>query len=1125
LRFLNAAVADEIHDLELFPAYSSNGNTITETGSIKMNATDVFLNPHDRMDSKVAAKAILLAEQLLVSSLSGQTVLERREAVKLGRMMNDPVGKAFTFSMVDGVFRSARPSVAARRLRGILNRLGVPTYLPYFDRLLMRLGSAASYLVPGWVIPAIESKLRAESARVILPGESKPLHAYLAKRKAEGFRINLNHLGEAVLGESEANGRLEAILEHLADPEIQYVSVKISSIFSQINLVAWDQTLSAIKTPLRKLYRAAAARGKFVNLDMEEYRDLELTVAAFCGLLDESEFQALSAGIVLQAYLPDSWEVQRRLTQWARQRATRGGAPIKIRLVKGANLAMEKVEAELHGRHSAPYATKTETDSNFRRMLEYGCSAENAQAVRIGVASHNLFDIALALTLREQNAVEAFVELEMLEGMANHQSRTVRDVAGDLLLYAPAVKSNDFLSAMAYLVRRLDENTAPDNFLREMFAMQPGSAEWIKQKELFQRGWENRDLVSQVSRRSETQATSDGSNAFYNQPDTDWTQARYRNALNAALRQNEIKHLVPFQQSELPRGDTLLGSAVAAQPSWEALGTTERRRILYRAAEIMERQRFETIACMQSEGKKAVAEADSEVSEAVDFARYYARHAEVPAGVEAKSLGTVAVVSPWNFPYAIPAGGVLAALASGNSVILKPARATAGVARLLADQLWEAGVPRDVLQFFPCDNKQGQELITDPRLACVVLTGSYETANKFLEWRPSLQLYAETSGKNALVVTAQSDRELAIKDLVKSAFGHSGQKCSAASLAILEAEVYDSPDFLRRLRDATASLAVGPASDASSIITPTVIRPGEKLLRGLSSLDEGEEWLLQPKQIGDDPSLWSPGIRLGVKPGSWFHRTECFGPVLGLMRASSLQQAIDWQNDTEYGLTAGLHSLDPDEIDFWKEHVQAGNLYINRPITGAIVQRQPFGGWKKSSIGPGAKAGGANYVFGFYRLRDCTPNLSMDSQNDYAQAWNDHFAVEHDPTGLQAESNVFRYRPSRGVVLRVWSRNKADIELARLASEICHCPLTVSFCESESDGEFTARLPKLAETNEIVRTFEAPDESVLRAVHLYGLNWINGPILRTGRIELGRWLREQSVTQTRHRYGQIQQIL
>jgi RHH-type proline utilization regulon transcriptional repressor/proline dehydrogenase/delta 1-pyrroline-5-carboxylate dehydrogenase len=288
----------------------------------------------------------------------------------------------------------------------------------------------------------------------------------------------------------------------------------------------------------------------------------------------------------------------------------------------------------------------------------------------------------------------------------------------------------------------------------------------------------------------------------------------------------------------------------------------------------------------------------------------------------------------------------------------------------MVQALWRAGIPRDVLQFLPCpDDDTGRALVTDPRVGAVILTGACETAEMFLGWKPSLRLFAETSGKNSIIVTAAADPDQAVKELVRSAFGHSGQKCSAASLAILEAGMYDHPPFLHQLRDAAASLISGQSWDFSATATPLTMPPGEALQRALTTLEPGESWLLEPKMLENNPCLWSPGIKLGVARDGWFRRTECFGPVLGLIRADNLEDAISIQNDSDFGLTGGIQSLDDREIELWRENVQVGNAYINRSITGAIVERQPFGGWKRSCFGPGAKAGGPNHVaqFGLWR--------------------------------------------------------------------------------------------------------------------------------------------------------------
>ncbi|CAA9420315.1 MAG: Proline dehydrogenase / Delta-1-pyrroline-5-carboxylate dehydrogenase, partial [uncultured Quadrisphaera sp.] len=406
----------------------------------------------------------------------------------------------------------------------------------------------------------------------------------------------------------------------------------------------------------------------------------------------------------------------------------------------------------------------------------------------------------------------------------------------------------------------------------------------------------------------------------------------------------------------------------------------ERARVLRAAGAALEAARGDLLTVMAHEGGKTVAQADPEISEAVDFATYYADRAlelDAVPGARFTPARVVVVTPPWNFPVAIPLGGALAALAAGSAAVLKPAGPTRACAEVGVAALHAAGVPADVLQLVHApDDEVGQRLVTHPAVDAVVLTGSTETAALFRSWRPDLHLVAETSGKNALVVTPSADPDLAVADALRSAFGHAGQKCSAASLLIAVGSVGRAGDqgrFTRQLVDAVRSLRVGWGTDPGAVMGPLVEPPSEKLLRALTTLEPGERWLVEPRRLDDSGRLWSPGLRDGVAPGSWFHTTEVFGPVLGLMRARDLDQAIAWQNATGYGLTGGLHSLDDAEVEHWLEHVEVGNAYVNRATTGAVVQRQPFGGWKGSAVGPGAKAGGPHYVAQFGTWADGDP--------------------------------------------------------------------------------------------------------------------------------------------------------
>ena len=1165
-----------------------------------------------------AHRAVDLAEALLREARAGQTSDERARAERLARLMEDPRGKELTIALTDQAFRSRRPARIADQLGYLIERYGAPRFMEWWERIGLTLGAVMGHYLPSLVVPPIVARLRHETEPLILPGEDEDLRRYLAERRAAGIRLNLNQLGEAILGEAEAARRLEAYLALLAREDVEYISVKVSSVSSQIELAAFRQTVEAVKDRLRTLYRQALLHHyrhpdgrvtpKFVNLDMEEYRDLDLTVTAFREVLDEAEFLALPAGIVLQAYLPESHRVQRALVAWARARRERGGAPIKLRVVKGANLAMERIEADLQGWPQAPFTRKAEVDTNFKRMVEYGCRRDHADGVRLGIASHNLFDVAYGLLLREDEAVEPWVEFEMLEGMANHQARVVQARAGGLLLYAPVVRADDFHSAIAYLVRRLDENTAEDNFLRHVFGIEPGSPEWEHERDRFLTAFEGMDELPDAPRRTQDRGTETGGSAgpspaapYANEPDTDWSLAanqEWIGRVRAAWRRRPPE-TVPLQiAGELVAGATqsegrdrsqpgrvayrhaladggqvsrALDAARAAQAAWAARPEAERRRALDTAATVIARRRGELIGAMIVDGAKTAVEADPEVSEAIDFARYYARAVDAAStadGCRMEPLGVVVVAPPWNFPLSIPAGGVLAALAAGNAVLLKPAPEAVLVGWHLALALWDSGVPRQILQFVPCpDDEVGRGLVTDPRVDGVILTGSVETARRFLGWRPELALFAETSGKNAMIVTALADRDQAIRDLVRSAFGHNGQKCSAASLAICEAEVYDDAVFRRQLRDAAASLAVGSAWDPPSRITPLTQPPGDALRRALTTLDEGEEWLLEPRPVSSDAPLWSPGIKLGVRRGSFFHRTECFGPVLGLMRAAELDEAIELANDTPFGLTSGIQSLDDREVARWLDRIEAGNLYVNRLITGAIVGRQPFGGWKASSVGPGAKAGGPNYVLQLACWRQvalpvdgaaCSPAVAalLDrclaavareeaavlraSAASYAHAWQEHFGREHEPIHLLGERNVFRYRACQPILLRAEAATAAGrVALAQvvLAARTCDARVVVSLADGDPGrwlteaGAVTAAVESEAElirrlgsgSVERLRALTPVLRAVRVAAHEAGVAVLDAPVLATGRLELRHYLREQTVSRVVHRYGNVMQ--
>lgn len=1151
-------------------------------------------------------------------------------------MLRNPEDKVTLVQLTDQAFRSSAAARTAEQFTHILDVQGIPRFFSPLDKALLKGFQTFGDWLPSVTVPLVKAHLQHETANVVLPAEPGLLREHLAARRAEGVRMNLNFLGEALMGEEEALERLNKYLQALQSPEVEVLSVKISTIYSQILPVAREHTLKVLCERLELLYRAAAHAiyqrpdgsrvAKFVYLDMEEYRDLSLTAEAFVRTLSRPGLEQVRAGIALQAYVPDSFTVQQWITDWAIKRVESRGAPVTIRIVKGANMEMERVDAALHDWPQAPFRTKAETDANYKRMVQYALHPEHLKGVHVGIASHNLFDVAYGLILaKEVGATPGpAVQFEMLEGMANHQRRALLEKTKSLLLYAPACRKEEFLNAIGYLIRRLDENTGAENFLGHAFRLKVGSPDWKMLEEAFRKSFATQ--IRTTPQRGQDRSTERFDSPrperpwreFENEPDTDWSLTQnglWAAKLVARTRPDLTGTTLPltFAGQEIREGretkpcldpsrpavelcryalateedvEAAVACAKDDPDGWRSMSVDQRSEVLGRVAQELRIARGELLWAALANGGKLLTEADPEVSEAIDFVEFYrstARDFFEMRDVTAAPVGVVAVVPPWNFPIAIPCGGIAAALSAGNTVILKPASDTVLVAWELCQCFWRAGVSRKILQFLPCPGSgAGSRLVSHPDVNAVILTGGTDTALRMLAKKPEMHLFAETGGKNASIITALSDRELAIKHVVHSAFSHGGQKCSATSLLLLEGEVYDDPAFKRMLCDAVKSLQVGSAWDLPSRIGPLQHPPSGPLEEALKTLEPRESWAVMPHPIGDNPNLWSPGVKYGVTRGSVTHLTEFFGPVLGVMRFENLAEAIDLVNATGYGLTSAIHSLDDREISQWKAGIRAGNLYINRGTTGAIVLRQPFGGMGKSCFGPGLKAGGPNYVASFLRFADrpaaasvaapktaATPAIgnsdlarlaeevrgagsSVDSRwllsaiASYDAAWASEFSKEHDHFRLIGQDNFRRYLPFRAVCLRITAHDWFEDVVARAAAARVTGARVLACFAPDAPTEWRTRLDEWTDSWAAgIEIFDQTDDAFaqhvrehlwprirfagreqvpadLRRIAAESGTWLaDVPVLAAGRVELLWYLQEQSVSCDYHRYGNL----
>ncbi len=841
------------------------------------------------MEDRIITRSVELAERWQTESnrLKSKRQIEFDE--KVAKMVRNPVNKVFLTELIDQSFRPREAKRVADQIAYLIGKYKNVDLFDPFESLLIELFNKVGKRVPSVSVPAIVGRIRSETSGVILEGEEELLAKHVNRRKKEKIGSNVNIIGEALLGEEEAAKRIQIYKDALKSDSINYLSIKISTIYSQITPMAFEQTVEVLVERLSELFECTQTcryagengemRPKFINLDMEEYRDLALTVEAFQRTLEKPEFMELSAGIVLQAYLPDSYQWHRKLTEWAKARVAAGGAPIKLRVVKGANMDMEQTESSMRGWPQAPYHEKLDTDANYKRMLRYALQPENASCVKLGIASHNLFELAHAHLLAEELGSSQHLVFEMLEGMADATVKALSNDGLPILLYAPVATKAHFTHAIAYYVRRLDENTSPQNFLTHSFNLEPGDEDWAFLANQFRFSFARIDRLRSEGFRTQNRLeeeksiarTTSGSDRFREEPDTDWTlkanrdwaeliRGKWKATPNGKVEEipisvgdeflyesldtqeiidhSQYQENLPIARYALARIediDRAMEIAASDESDWAKTSLAQRHEILSAAARELRLARGDLIGVAAAEVGKLFGETDAEVSEAIDFAEFYPfafrRFVERP-NLEFKGKGVGVVIPPWNFPIAIPAGGVLASLAAGNNTILKPSPQATYCGWLICKALWKAGVPKKALQFLPCRNEpEASHLAMHPDTAYVIFTGSTRTALNMLKKRPRLPLYAETGGKNAMIISSMADRDKAIADIVQSALGNSGQKCSATSMVLLQRSLFEDRSFREALVDAAKSLLFGYAWDFKSKFGPLANPVGGRLRR------------------------------------------------------------------------------------------------------------------------------------------------------------------------------------------------------------------------------------------------------------------------------------------------------
>ncbi len=959
----------------------------------------------------------------------GEEILKRMEGQSKASIFNKDwwYGSIMDWSMKNEQFKTQMfrfvdvlPALnsgneVARHLKEYFAKTGGE--LPSVFNVGLGLGS----LAPGLMAGAIRKNVT-QMAKMFITGEN-PSEALPVLKKARKNKITftVDILGEATLSEKEAlqyQSRYLELITWLATDSVRWeeipqidrdhegplpkvnVSVKLTALYSQVNDMAWEKTKSVLKERLRPILKTAKDNGVFINLDMEQYAVKQLTLELWKELLLEPEFRGYRHfGCVIQAYLRDSLDDIKDLVRFSQER----GTAFTVRLVKGAYWDSETIEAEQR-RWSIPvYTNKAESDANFEACGEY--LLQNFQFIRPAFASHNVRTIAACLVMAEKYGVpKAGIEIQMLYGMADPIKKSLVDMGYRVREYAPV---GELIPGMAYLVRRLLENTSNESWLRGKFAENKSSDALLKDPNL--------GLVGS----SQSVKTED---RFYNEALKDFALSEVRKSTMLALEESrrQFGKIYPLHiggkdirtaqtlsrpcpsKSELVVGQICLASKEDAEAAyqaaenafktWKKTSPLQRCDLLDRLAELMVRDRFKLIATQVHEVGKPWAEADGDVAEAIDFCRYYARHmrelckplkvGNIPGEASHyiyQARGVSLVIAPWNFPLAILAGMAAAAVVTGNTVIMKPAEQSSIIAFGLMELMKEAGFPSGVINNLPgLGEEVGEYLVQHPGITTIAFTGSKSVGLHILaeaaKHKPGQQhvkrCIIEMGGKNAIIIDNDADLDEAVDAVLYSAFGFSGQKCSACSRVIILDEVYDK--LKERLVEAAKSIHLGAADDPASYLGPVIDL--EAFSRIQNTIEEAKK---VHKLLYQGPSLAGgyfvpPTIFEVLDPQAKLAQDEVFGPVLALLRAKDIDHALEIANGTEYALTGGLFSRSPANIEKVRENFECGNLYINRGITGAMVDRHPFGGFKMSGVG--SKTGGPDYLKQFTEPKCVTEN-------------------------------------------------------------------------------------------------------------------------------------------------------
>lgn len=972
-----------------------------------------------RVDSDAPASAAVDEESILEL---GRELLDRSARHRSGLLsssywsdalmnwsMKDEAFKVQLFRFVDAFPMLKTPEQVHDHLEDYLSQPGV-TLPPGLG-----IGLKAGGMAKGLVAKTMSGRIEGMASKFIAGRDAADALPMLEKLWKRGLAFSVDLLGEACVSDAEAEvyrGKYldlvrnlpEAVAKWPANPRLDSdhlgpiprtnVSIKISSLYASTDPIDFEGSLRGLVKALTPVLEAAAERGVFVNFDMEQRSLKDLTLELFKRCCDAVAFEG---GLAMQAYLRSGDDDARNIAEWA----TRRGRPVTVRLVKGAYWDYETIHAEQMGWPVPVWSRKRDSDACFERMsrifLESTPRRGGEGGVKLALGSHNARSIAAALAEVERLGLpRAALELQMLHGMGDELKAACAEMDLRVREYVPV---GEMIPGMAYLVRRLLENTSNESWLRAGFADGATPEQLLASPHGAAGDDPGLAALREAPRRHHLSPAIAGigdGQPFFNESMRDFASGSQRKAFGEAVEKSRVPK-VAIDATEAD-ADAALARLSAYFPTWRDSAYEVRAAVLVKAAEAMRRRRDELSGIVIRESGKTWREADADVCEAIDFCEFYAR---CGASLFARDRigrfigefdeqwhqprGVAVVISPWNFPLAICCGMAVAALVTGNVVAVKPAEQTPAIARILCEILWESGCPRDALAFIPGRGETvGAKLVRDPRVALVAFTGSkgvgldiLEAAGRTPAGQPFVKkVVCEMGGKNAVIIDASADLDEAVLGVRQSAFSFCGQKCSACSRVIVLDSCHD--EFLRRIVESTRTLVVGDPLLPGTDIGPVIDEEAAAKIREYIEIGRGEGVveLEMPVPEGLAAKVGKPyvgpTIVSGIRPEHRLANEEIFGPVLAVIRARDFDEALAIANSTEYKLTGGVFSRKPSHLERARREYRVGNLYLNRGITGALVARQPFGGFGLSGVG--SKAGGREYLLHFTEPRAVCEN-------------------------------------------------------------------------------------------------------------------------------------------------------